>query len=114
MFFTLKDEDTIRFEDNQIIMSVSGQTLTCQADRILSAGIMTTNQGPIKDDVGLVLLMDNDDTIIIMSEHPLFQKVLFEELKAVIEIDYQIVLEAMAHADNGLFIVYRRKGIVTR
>jgi hypothetical protein len=69
--------------------------------------IITTDEGPFFDDVGLALFFI--DTILVLpSEHSCYKKMLFNSFSDVLTINYENVIKASTCAENAEFILWIR------
>jgi hypothetical protein len=69
--------------------------------------ILTTDQGPIVDDIALAITIE-DIVFVIPSENKLYEKFLFDGISKKIIIDFQKVIEASSCSENAEFIIYNK------
>lgn len=75
--------------------------------------MLTRDSGPFSDDVCLAIIINSKSfseevTIFIESEHPLFEKFLFDELKEIVSVDYEAIIQAMTCMENKVFELYKK------
>ncbi len=111
MKLTLNNDDDIRVQDGKIVAIFENKEYSFAKDEIEAAMIITTDKGPFCDDMCLAIRIDAETAIFMMSEHPRCSGFLFDELKTLIELDYNKVIEASACTENNIFILYKRGGV---
>ena len=109
MVVTLSNEDNVQISSREINISTPDDSYQFQTDQLMEISILKTDSGPKVDDKGLVLFMNNNDTFIIMSENPLYQKLIFEEMRWVFDLDFSSVLAASFSKGKGKFDLYRQE-----
>jgi len=72
--------------------------------------LLTTDSGPMHDDMGLVIDVGNNDVIYILSEHKCFTPFLFDQIGKALPVDYQKIIEASTYTDEGVFELYVKEG----
>ena len=107
MIFTLHEGDNVQISNQEINITTPVSRYQFNADQLMEVSILTTDSGPKVDDTGLVLFMDNDDAFIIMSENPLYRKLIFQDMRELVDIDYSSVLAASFATERGMFERYR-------
>lgn len=75
---------------------------------LTEAIILTTDVGPLYDDMGLAMRMNDGTAVFIMSEHRDYDSFLFEQLGKNLEIDYEAIIQASACTENRIFRIYKR------
>lgn len=103
------NEDTIHIVDNKLEISVGETRYVYEKENVEALLMITNDLGPFYDDMGLAIRIDEKTAFMLMSEHPLFSDFLFEELKTIIEIDYEAVIKASCCTDNNVFPIYVRE-----
>lgn len=111
MKLCLKNEDSIHIENDCIHVLLDNKKYIYSKSEIEAAMIITNNLGSFYDDMCLVIRIDSETAIFIMSEHPLYKKFLFDELTSIIEVDYNVIIEAAVCCDNKIFIIYKKADI---
>ena len=57
--------------------------------------LLTTDLGPMHDDMALVIDVGNNDVIYIMSEHKCFTPFLFDQIGKALPVDYQKIISLL-------------------
>ena len=102
--------DSICLVGDRIQVVVDSKEYIYELSSVNRIVLITTDSGPIHDDMGLAIDVGNDDVISIMSEHKCFKPFLFDQIGKVLPIDYQGIIDASSCADNGVFEIYVREG----
>ena len=107
MKLCIENDDTICIKNNCIEVDIKNIKYSFNKSEIEEIHIITTNLGPAYCDMCLAIKINNKDTtvIFIMSEHPLYNRFLFEELNQIVDLDYQAIIEAAACVENKLFLI---------
>lgn len=100
--------DTVCVKDTMIEVVIQNEKYVFQKEEIEAVLMITTDLGPFYDDMCLCIRINQETAIFIMSEHPLFKKFLFDELKTIIDINYEVVIQASACVENNIFTIYQR------
>ncbi|MDE6731321.1 MAG: hypothetical protein K2J77_00400 [Oscillospiraceae bacterium] len=108
MKLTLCNIDTICVKDGKIAVVFKDKEYLFAKEEIEAAMIITTDKGPFYDDMCLAIRIDSETAIFVMSEHPCYKEFLFDELKTLIKIDYNKVIEASTCTENNIFFIYKR------
>jgi hypothetical protein len=69
--------------------------------------IITTDEGPFLDDVGLALTFI-DTILVLSSEHSCYTKILFDSFSDVLSINYENVIKASTCTENAEFVLWIR------
>lgn len=101
-----KEEDSLRLLDDKIIVDVGSKEYIYELSTVNSLVLLTTDEGPLNDDVGLAIDVGNNDVIFILSEHKCFSPFLFDQIGKALPIDYQKVIDASACTENNIFEIY--------
>jgi len=109
MVHTLNNGDTVHISNKEINITTAFDKYLFRTDQLKEVSILTTGGGPAVDDTGLVLSMDNHDTFVVMSENPVYWKLLFEDMRYMCNIDYTNVLAASFSTGRGKFDLYRQE-----
>lgn len=110
----IKNDDIINIKNSCIEVTAKNKKYTFDKSEIEEISIITNNLGPFNDDMGLTIKINKSAgffkkfTIFIMSENPLFEKILFDELKEIADIDYDAVTQAMSCVENKEFVLYKQ------
>ncbi len=100
------------FDKPEIEVTVQKKKYTFDKSEIREILMLTRDSGPFSDDVCLAIIINNsfseEVTVFIESEHPLFEKFLFDELKEIVGLDYESVIQAMTCVENKVFPLYKR------
>jgi len=102
--------DSICLLGDRIQAVVDSTEYTYELSSVNRIVLITTDLGPLQDDMGLAIDIGNDDVISIMSEHKCFKPFLFDQIGKVLPINYQGIIDASSCADNGVFEIYVREG----
>ena len=113
MKICIENDDKISVRDNCIEICTKSDKYCFDSSEIAQIDMITTDKGPFYDDMCLAVKIsrkDNADNavIFIMSGHPLFKKFLFDELKQLVDLNYEAIIEASACVENRIFPVYKR------
>lgn len=108
MKLTLNNVDTVCVRNGRVEAVFEGKSYSFTKEDIEKVMIITTDKGPFYDDMCLVIRIDSETAVFVMSEHPQFSGFLFDELKTLVRIDYNKVIEASACIENNIFILYNR------
>ena len=103
-------------DETQTVVSVNSRGVTCTRpgltehvdwDAIERIEIVTTDEGPVHEDVWL-LLAGREQGCAIPQGSPAFKQLLFDDLKDRFEpLDYKAVTNAMSSAQNARFLVWK-------
>ena len=104
----INSTDTIGINNGRLEAKAEEKEYFFVKEQIEEILLITTDMGPFYDDMGLAVRIDENTAFLIMSEHPRFQPFLFEELKTIVEIDYEAVIKASSCIQNNVFSVYKR------
>lgn len=113
MILTLKEGDNVQINNREINIETLNDCYRFRTDQLIEICILKTDSGPKVDDQGLVLSMNNHDTFIIMSENPLYQRLIFEEMRWVFDLDFRNVLASSFSKGKGKFDLYRQEQLVS-
>ena len=108
MKLTLNNEDTVCVKDGRVEVVFEGREYSFEKEEIEAVMLITTDKGPFYDDMCLAVRIDSETAVFVMSEHPQFRVFLFDELKTLVTIDYNKVIEASACIENNIFFLYKR------
>ena len=92
--------ERVSHKDSTIIYGDS----SVDANKVSAIWVLTTDQGPLSDDVALVLVFDGLK-IVIPSEHPDHWPIL-HSLSKDFAVDFKVYINAMSCADNAKFILW--------
>ena len=111
MKICLENDDRISVTDDRIEVYAGNEKYCFDRSEIEEIIILTTDLGPFYDDMCLAIRIDReeDTAIFIMSGHPLYSTFLFDELKQIVDLDFQAIIEASACTENKMFLLYRRQ-----
>lgn len=102
------DGDSLSVGDDRIRAVVNGEVFSFEPSEVEQAMIITTDLGPFEDDMCLAIRIDSETAIFIMSGHPCFRSFLFDELSALINVDFEQVIKASQCTENAVFPIYSR------
>lgn len=110
MKIRVANDDKIFVKDNCVEVYAKNEKYSFDKSEIEEIHIITTDLGPFYDDMCLAIRFDRRDTavVFIMSEHPLYRQFLFDELKQIVDLDYQAIIDASACTENKMFLIYKR------
>lgn len=108
MKLTLSNNDTICVKNGAVETVFENKAYSFAKEEIEAVMMITTDKGPIYDDMCLALRIDSETAVFVMSEHPQFGGFLFDELKTILEIDYAKVIAASSCIENNIFFLYQR------
>ena len=101
----VKSDESLKLCGNVIIHKQDTRN-EFELNDLQKLSILTTDQGPVSDDVAMALFV-NDDVIVLPSEHACYQE-FYDSLSKRINYDYGKVIEAMSCAKNAEFIVWEK------
>ncbi len=101
-------EDSLTIKDNCICACIGKQEYVYSLEQVEKIVLLTTDLGPLYDDMGLAIDVGNDIAIFVMSGHNCFQDFLFEQIGNALPIDYQKVIEASSCIERNVFEIYRK------
>lgn len=104
----IEKDDTLFVVDKDMHVCIDNKEEVYSVNVIEKMVLLTTDVGPLYDDMGLAIDVGDDKVIFIMSEHECFQDFLFEQIGKHLEIDYQKIIEASSCIENNVFEIYRR------
>lgn len=102
------NEDSLAIVNNEIQVTVGNITSTYSLESVEKIVLLTTDMGPLYDDMGLAIDVGQDTAIFIMSEHRCYEEFLFNQLGKTLPIDFQKIIEASTCIDNNVFEIYKR------
>ena len=102
--------DFILLEDETIKVFANNKEYSFNVSDVQRVLIITTDKGPLYDDMFLVVEVGKETAIFVMSEHPFYETFLFEQLGKILELDYNEIIQASMSVDNKLFVIYKNKG----
>lgn len=102
------DEDSLSLTDHKIYAIADSREYVYDLDSVEKIVIITTDQGPFYDDMGLAIDVGNNTVIFIMSDHRCYKDFLFDQIGKALPIDYQKIIEASACTDNNIFEIYTK------
>ena len=110
MKICIENNDKIFIKDNCIEVYAKNQKYCFDKSEIEEINIITTDLGPFYDDMCLAIKVTGKEDlgVFIMSEHPLYQKFLFDELKQIVDLDFQAIIEASTCTEDKIFLIYKR------
>lgn len=108
MKLTLNNDDTICVREGRVGVVFQNKEYSFPKEEIEAVAIITTDKGPFYDDMCLVIRIDKETAVFIMSEHPRYETFLFDELKTLVQIDYNVVIKASVCTENNMFFLYKR------
>lgn len=110
MKLTLNNNDTICVRDGKVDVIFENNEYSFTKEEIEAVMIITTDKGPFYDDMCLVIRIDKETAIFVMSGHPRYERFLFDELTTLIEIDHGKIIEASVCMENNIFFIYKKDG----
>ncbi len=100
------NEDSLELNESIIKAQVAGIKYEFELSRIEAVFIITTDLGPIYDDMCLAIRFDHENDLFIMSEHPDYKVFLFDQLGKKINLDYDQIIAASTCVENNIFKIY--------
>ncbi len=114
MKIRVEDEhDNLTIENGKIKAIVKNTPYFFAISDIEQVLIITTDLGPFYDDMCLVIRIDKETAIFIMSEHPSYRSFLFDQLGKAIKLDYDTIIKASICTENHIFVIYKRESAPT-
>ena len=108
MKIIIEPNDTLSLKDGKIQALAGGTEYHFSLSEIEEVLIITNDLGPFYDDMCLAIMIDSQTAIFIMSEHPMYQTFLFEQLGKVLPLDYNKIIEASICTENNIFVIYKK------
>jgi len=105
------EADTLYLAGNEIHAVVHSKEHIYGLPSVMRMVVFTTDSGPLQDDMGLAIEVENGDVIMIMSEHKCFSPFLFDQIGKALPVDYQGIIDASASTSNGVFEIYEKDGL---
>ena len=103
------ENDSLCMAGDKIQAIVNSKEYIYELSSVNRMVIFTTDSGPIQDDMGLTIEIENNDVIFVMSEHKCFGPFLFDQIGKAMPIDFQKIIDASAFTGNGAFEIYVNK-----
>lgn len=110
MKIRIEKNDTLCVKGGSIEAVSRNEKYSFDKSEIEEIVMITTDNGPFFDDMGLAIRINAETAIFIMSGHPLYEKFLFDELGKLVSIDYNAIIRASSCTENKIFPLYRREG----
>ncbi len=101
--------DSLSLKDGKIYAFADGKQHTFEVSEIEEVVLITSDLGPIYDDMCLAIRIDKETAIFIMSEHELYKSFLFDQLGKTIALDYEKIIQASMCIENNVFVIYKKK-----
>ena len=111
MHLRIESEDFISVIGNEMHADIGENKYIFNLDSIIKIVLITTDLGPVYDDMCMAIDVGNDTVVFIMSEHKCFKDVLFEQIGKVLPIDFQKVIDASVCIERNVFEIYRRTSL---
>ena len=114
MKILIEKNDIICIKNKHIEVTAKNNNYCFDRSEIVQIDIITTDKGPFYDDMCLAIRINKESAsteevfIFIMSEHPLYEKFLFDELKEIIDINYEAIIDASTCTESKVFMVYKK------
>ncbi len=102
--------DSLSVKDNKIYANIEGQFLPFDTDDVNRLVLFTTDEGPVFDDMGLLIEFCGDIKIVIMSGHECYESFLFDGLGKALPINYKKIIEASGCTEPEMFVIYSKDG----
>ena len=100
--------DFVLLEDENIKVFADNKEYSFDVSDIWRVLIITTDQGPLYDDMCLVVEVGKETAIFVMSEHLSYETFLFEQLGKILKLDYNEIIQASMSTDNKIFVIYEK------
>ena len=100
------ENDSLSLAEDAIHVTIDSKEYIYELSSVNRMVIFTTDSGPIQDDMGLAIEVENNDVIFVMSEHKCFGPFLFDQIGKALPIDFQKIIDASASTGNGTFEIY--------
>lgn len=102
------EKDSLCLTGDKIHAIVHSKEYIYELSSVNKITLFTTDSGPFQDDMGLAIYVGNNDVIFIMSEHKCYIPFLFDQVGKALSIDFQKIIVASTHTDNGVFEIYAK------
>ena len=109
----IKSNDVISIKNNCIEVIAENKNYSFDKTEIKDILLLTRDSGPFDDDVCLAIIINSTSIseeviIFIESEHQMYEKFLFDELKEIVSIDYEAIIQAMTCVEDKVFVLYKK------
>lgn len=102
-------DPSVTFDDGGVHLDYGERSGDMPWDNLARVAIVTTDTGPIADDVFIVLL-DADDEALVVPHGATGGLELLARLQQLPDFDNETFIRAMASAENARFLVWSRDG----
>lgn len=103
------DGDSLSVTNGRILAVVNDEEFSFAPSEVEQLLIITTDLGPLEDDMCLAIRIDSETAIFIMSAHPCYKSFLFDELPMIIGVDYEQIIKASQCIERAVFPIYNRR-----
>jgi len=103
----IKRTDELLFDDGKVTVTVDGNVSEYELSELRKVSVLTTEQRLLRTTVFLVLAL-RDEVYTMAMNHPDFQRILMDELKKYVPVDYNSIIAAMVNKTDREFTVYER------
>ena len=103
----IKSDEVLNFSTEAIIHKKSFfNKKEYKLELLQKVSILTTDQGPVFDDVALAFFL-GEIVLILPSEHRCYQKI-YDDISESLSLNYKNVIKAMSSAENEEFIIWEK------
>ena len=104
----IEKDDTLFLVGSDMHVCINNTDEVYSVNDIEKMVLITTDLGPLYDDMGLAIEVGDNKVIFIMSGHKCFQDFLFDQIGKHLLVDYEKVIEASTCIENDIFVIYKR------
>ncbi len=101
-----KNNNVVVYND-KIFVDFGDEMLVYNFKEINQISILTTEERLMNDKVFLVFDMCNE-TYVMGITHPSFKEVLFKQLNQLVELNQELIIDAMQNTGNQNFVLYKK------
>lgn len=105
----LNHKNSLLFNGDRLIVDIYDELFLYRFEEINRIAILTTQQRLVNETVFLVFdVIDN--VYLVGLTHPDFDRVLLHELNEIIDVDHNLIIEAMQNKTDRQYVLYRKQG----
>ena len=105
----LNHKNSLLFSGRNLVVDIYEELFLYRFEEINRISILTTQQRLVNETVFLVFDVV-DDIYLVGLTHPDFDRVLLTELNRIIDVDHNMVIEAMQNKKDHQYVLYQKQG----
>lgn len=105
----LNHKNSLLFSGSNLVVDIYEELFLYRFEEINRISILTTQQRLVNETVFLVFDVV-DDIYLVGLTHPDFDRVLLTELNRIIDVDHNMVIEAMQNKKDHQYVLYQKQG----